>query len=162
MTEAWQDELAATTLAECWRRFPLRRSVSLEWRAYRTTAGMADLRRNVVLLGPKVLNTPEKLVATLRHEYAHLMAVDRHGLRGRGHGAAWTQAMADLGEPCEVYHRYECQRNQARRVIIYHCAKCGLQFQRRRQLPRRGKYLHRGCGGLIRLQEIVPVAVSAE
>lgn len=162
MIQPWQTELAAATLAELVAKFPLRRPVSVEWRGYRTTAGMADLRRNVILLGPRVLNTQEKLVSTLKHEFAHLLAVDRHGLRGRGHGAAWTQAMADLGEPREVYHRYEVRRNQARSLAIYRCERCGVEFQRRRQLPKRGRYVHIHCGGSLRLKEIVAIAASAE
>lgn len=160
--QAWQAEAASRLVQELFAEFPLKRPVAVQWRNYRTTAGMADFRDNAILLGHRVLDTPDKLAATLRHEYAHLLAFDRYGLRGRGHGPAWIQAMRDLGQAPEVYHRYECKRNQPRRVVIYVCAKCGTELPRLRRLPQRRRYLHASCGGTIRFKEIRAVTPSAE
>lgn len=122
----------------------------LEWRRYRTTAGTANFQRWSICLSAHVLDDLEKLERTLKHEYAHLLAFARFGARrGRGHGPAWRACMHELGEPPEVYHRYEVQRNQARQEVHYRCVQCGVTIVRRRQLPKRKKYSHRGCGGAI-------------
>ncbi|MBV6458790.1 MAG: Protein SprT [Fimbriimonadaceae bacterium] len=140
-------ELTERLLVELTRSFPLKRRASLEWRNLRTTAGLADLKRFRIVLSTLVLVDAESAERTLKHEYAHLLAVDRQGLRGRGHGKAWKQAMRDLGEEPSVCHSYDCRRNVSRQVVTYRCAKCETSFDRRRRLPKGRRFLHSGCGG---------------
>ena len=131
-------------------RFPMSKRPNLIWRPYRTTAGMAHLDTWSISLGAKVLITQTRMRETLLHEYAHLLAVHRHGMKARGHGEAWKQAMRDLGLPPEVHHQYECERNQPRQLVRYRCERCQFEFTRRRRLTRGRTYLHIRCGGKIR------------
>lgn len=91
---------------------------------------------------------------TLLHEYAHLLAVARHGNKAGNHGPAWQKAMRDLGREPIVRHTYEVERNARRQQVIYKCTKCSKEFARGRKLPRGRKYLHAACGGPIRLVRV--------
>lgn len=134
---------------------PLGYRPALEWRPFRTTAGMAYFRRRAIGLGAAVLTTPERLTDTLVHEYAHLLAFARHGARGVGHGPAWRQAMTELGaEPC-VHHTYAVARNAPRQRVVYRCVRCGAAIERRRRLPKGTTYVHAGCGGGLKLTQVV-------
>lgn len=135
-------------------KFPLKRPLLLCWASYRTTAGMADFRQNAILLGAAVCKTEVDIRATVRHEYAHLLAFDRAGRKGTGHGPVWRQAMHDLGEPPTVKHRLDCNRNVPRQIVTYTCQKCGAKIERRRRLPKSRIYYHLGCSGRIVLEEI--------
>lgn len=134
-------------LAELWRDFPLSRPVSLEWRRFRTTAGVAVYNRNVIGLSINLLGEDERLRSTLVHEYAHLLAYDRFGRAGANHGPAWRAAMRDLGAEPIVRHSWECARNTPRTMAVYRCRKCNAEFRRLRILRRRVK--HATCGGLV-------------
>lgn len=147
-------ELAQSTVAELVRRFPLQRVVHLEWRAYRTSAGTAHFPTNTIALSRRLLQNPDSLVRTVKHEFAHLLAFDRAGIRGTGHGAAWRQAMIDLGEDPKVHHDYDCQRNRPRQQAVYRCQRCQAMIHRARRLPRRRLYVHANCGGRLVLVEI--------
>lgn len=149
LTPEEQEMLARAILAEASARFPLRRPVHLEWRNYRTTAGLAQYRSNSIFLARHLLRDRESLRATLLHEYAHLLAFQRHGRKGVGHGTAWRKAMEDLGQTPEVRHSLDCRRNEIRQVVVLQCATCGAEFIRARMLNRRRKYFHVGCGGAI-------------
>lgn len=140
-------DLAISLIEELQTRYPLKRRVTLEWRELRTTAGLANWAQYRIILSRQLMTDADRLERTLKHEYAHLLAVDRHGRRAAGHGAAWKQAMHDLGETPEVCHTYDCRRNESRQVVVYRCAKCLEAFERRRRLPRGRKFLHFGCGG---------------
>lgn len=132
----------------------------VEWRGYRVTAGMAYYRLGVIGLSSRVLKTPEAVRKTLAHEYAHLLAVHRHGRKAANHGPHWQRAMLDIGEVPEVRHRYEVERNVARQQVVYQCGKCGAQIVRKRRLPGRRRYLHVGCGGLIRFVAVERLITS--
>jgi SprT protein len=134
--------------------FPLGYRPALEWRPFRTTAGMAYYRRRAIGLGAAVLTTPERLRDTLVHEYAHLLAFARHGARGVGHGPAWRRAMHDLGAEPRVRHAYEAVRNVPRQRVLYRCLRCGAAIERRRRLPKGRTYVHARCGGGLRLEEV--------
>lgn len=146
LAEGELDRLCAT--------FPLGYRPALEWRPFRTTAGMAYFRRRAIGLGAAVLTTPERLVDTLVHEYAHLLAFARHGAGGLGHGPAWRQAMADLGAEPRVHHAYEVARNAPRQRVVYRCVRCGAAIERRRRLPKGRTYVHARCGGGLRLEGV--------
>ena len=127
----------------------------LTWKKLRVTAGIAFYNKREIVLSSLVLNTPERLENTLKHEYAHLLAVSRHGMKaGAGHGQAWRQAMRDLGLKPTVHHNYEVQRNSTRQKVVYRCMKCGTQVDRARRLPRRRRYVHANCGGALRLESV--------
>lgn len=134
--------------------FPIGYRPSLVWKGLRVSAGMAYFRAKTIGLSRNILDTEEKLEITLKHEYAHLMAYARHGRKGVGHGDAWKQAMADLGVKAEVRHRYEVLRNEKRQQVSYLCTRCGILIHRTRRLPKRRKYIHVNCGGMLKLQAI--------
>ena len=139
LAERELDRLCAT--------FPLGYRPAIEWRPFRTTAGMAYYKRRAIGLGAAVLTTRERLVDTLVHEYAHLLAFVRQGPGGVGHGASWQRAMCDLGAEPRVRHTYEVARNAARQRVVYRCVRCGTAIERRRRFPRNRVYVHAACGG---------------
>lgn len=152
---------AESCLADLMARHPLPYAPRIEWRNYRVTAGMAYYRIGVIGLSYHVLTTPGMVVDTLTHEYAHLLAVARHGVRAAGHGPAWRQAMRDLGQEPKVRHNYEVVRNERRQRVTYRCLKCGKQFDRPRRLPQHRKYVHASCGGDLRLVSVTRVTGDA-
>ncbi len=147
-------ELAERELDRLCAAFPLGYRPAIEWRPFRTTAGMAYFRRKAIGLGAKLLTTPERLADTLVHEYAHLLAFTRHGGRGTGHGPLWRQAMVELGAAPHVRHTYEVARNATRQSVLYRCVRCGASIERRRRLPRNRVYVHAACGGGLRLERV--------
>ena len=153
---------AQTALAEAIGRFPMSYVPALEWRRYSVTAGMAHYQHGLISLSAVVLKDPEHIRETLLHEYAHLLAYDRHGRKGTGHGKHWKQAMVDLGLEPKVHHHYEVTRNQSRQVVVYRCKKCGVSFERKRQFQRRKKYFHQRCGGQITLVEVQRATLPTE
>ncbi len=120
----------------------------------RVSAGMAYYRTGVIGLSSKILDTEEKVRSTLVHEYAHLLAVDRHGRKAASHGPIWRQTMIELGAEPTVRHRYEVERNQPRQKVEYRCVKCGKLIERSRRLPKRRRYVHATCGGNLRLHAV--------
>lgn len=144
---------ASQILTEIQRKFPLKKPAILEWRRYRVTAGMAHYQAGLITLSVHVLKDSDQLRDTLLHEYAHLLAFDRHGRNGVGHGVAWRRAMNDLGQPAKVYHKYEVTRNSPRFRHVYACAKCGEKIERHRRLAAKRQYFHRTCGGAIKFVE---------
>jgi len=147
-------DLANAELDRLCAAFPLGYRPALEWRRFRTTAGIAYFRRRAIGLGAAVLTTPERLKDTLIHEYAHLLAFRRFGQAGRGHSAPWRQAMVDLGAEPRVRHTYEVARNAPRQSVIYRCVRCGTSIERRRRLPQSRVYVHAACGGGLKLESI--------
>jgi len=157
LTPDEQDLLVVRELRALCETHPTGKAVAWRWGRFRTTAGTADFNAWCINLNRKLLNTEERLLSTLRHEYAHLLAVARKGRDARGHGEPWEQAMRDVGEPIEVKHKYECTRNQPRQKVWYRCARCGAEMPRLRRLPKRRKYMHSGCGGAIQFVRIEPI-----
>ena len=139
LAESWLDELM--------QAIPLRSRPVIEWRGYRVSAGMAYFRARVIGLSRHVIRNAEQLHTTLVHEYAHLVAYERHGRAGAGHGPAWRQAMIELGAQPKRTHQYEVQRNQAKKEVGYQCLKCGAIIKRKRRLPKNRLYLHATCMG---------------
>lgn len=152
--------LARAKLDELCQSHPTGKSIRLEFRPFRTTAGRANYRDWVIQLSGYVLDTEEKLMDTLVHEYAHLLAIARHGVRAKGHGEPWRACMRELGASPTVKHTYECVRNERRQQVVYRCAKCGIEISRHRRLPRKRKYLHSGCGGEVVFSEMRLLASS--
>lgn len=155
-------DAARQALVEAESQFPLSFTPELEWRRYSVTAGMAHYQQGLISLSAIVLKEPNQVRETLLHEYAHLLAFDRHGRKGVGHGRHWRQAMVDLGLEPKVHHQYEVVRNQARQTVVYRCKKCGETFARKRRLPQRKRYFHRQCGGQIALLEVQRATTQKE
>jgi SprT protein len=126
----------------------------LVWRGYRVTAGLAYYKTGIIGLSTRVLKDEKSVVDTLTHEYAHLLAVVRGGLRAAGHGPEWQRAMRDLGLEPKVRHNYEVERNTARQTVTYVCVRCGRSVVRNRRLPKRRRYVHANCGGDLRLSKV--------
>jgi predicted SprT family Zn-dependent metalloprotease len=153
------DKFARALLLETCERFPMGYDPILSWRSMPVTAGVAEYQTRTIGLSAKVLIDEERVRVTLLHEYAHLLAVARKGMKEKGHGPAWRQAMVDLGLKPEVHHQYDVQRNQKRRVVVYRCIRCAMTFEKSRRFPQGRRYLHRGCGGALHLDGIM-VATS--
>lgn len=157
------EEFANDLLAQLCRDFPLGYEPELIWKNLRVSAGLAYYSRpGRIALSAKILKTEEQVSVTLRHEYAHLLAVSRYGMREKGHGAGWRKAMADLGLEPEVHHNYEVERIKPKHLAIYKCQRCGEQFARRRRLPRGRKYMHIRCGGVLSFLEIREATTEAK
>jgi SprT protein len=154
LAEHWLEELLA--------RFPLKKRPKLVWRNLRVSAGIADYRNCEIRLSRTLLTDAERLRSTLLHEFAHHLAYERAGRTGANHGEPWRQAMRDLGEKPEVYHRYEVERKLKFKPHVYRCLKCGSEFRRLRRIPRNRIYEHVNCGGRLRFDrtETSPPSVS--
>lgn len=146
--------LAEEILTDLMARFPLRHRPELLWKGLRVSAGMAYYRINRIGLSRYLLTDEDRLRSTLIHEYAHLLAYERHGQKAAGHGPLWKKAMLDLGAKPERTHCYQVERNTARQVVIYQCKRCGANIQRSRRLPLRRKYVHAQCGGGLKLVSV--------
>lgn len=154
-------EAANACLADLCARFPLGYEPVLVWRAYRVSAGLAYYKKGVIGLSTRVLTDESHVIDTLIHEYAHLLAVARHGVRAAGHGEPWQQAMRDLGQEAKVRHNYPVERNVSRQQVTYVCVKCGKSFIRTRRLPRKRRYVHARCGGDLRLTKVEQITQEA-
>jgi predicted SprT family Zn-dependent metalloprotease len=140
------EEMLTTLMTAC----PIGYRPKILWkRQLRVSAGMAYMGRGEIGLSVHLITTPERLQSTLVHEYAHLVAFQRYGRKGLGHGKPWRDAMRELGAPPEVYHRYEVVRNRANNPVHYKCVKCGATFTRRKVIRNLSTVRHRACHGVI-------------
>lgn len=151
MSDLDMEKSAERILAELGSEFPLRELPEIIWKNLRVTAGIAYYRSNRIALSRILLVDEARLRTTLVHEYAHLLAVERHGPKAANHGRLWQQAMRELGAEPKRTHEYEVQRNAPRQRVAYKCKRCGAEFVRTRRLPRRKTYIHADCGGGLRL-----------
>src|SRR5882724_7765799 len=71
----------------------------VEWNSrLKTAAGRADYRQKLISLNPRLLEHPDEIDRTLRHELAHVLAQFRAGRRRiLPHGEEWRTACRDLG-----------------------------------------------------------------
>ena len=144
------EDAASELLAQLCAKHPLGYRPKVVWKNYRVSAGMAFYRIGVIALSRLVLDDEPKMIDTLKHEYAHLMAYAKHGRKGVGHGAPWEEAMVELGLEVRVQHNYPVQRNRQRQQVAYTCQRCGVLLVRAKRLPKRRRYSHVGCGGSIK------------
>ena len=145
---------AQGALEDAFAAHPIGVKPRLIWKNYRVTAGTAHCGTWTIALSQLILESEEQVRVTVLHEYAHLLAVYRHGRKAANHGRAWRQAMADLGLDPIVTHRYPVIRNQpSENAVEYICEKCGTVITRRRRLSRSKLWSHRGCGGLVKLRK---------
>jgi len=113
--------------------------VRVEWnRRLQTAAGRADYRQKLISLNRRLIEHPEEIDRTLRHELAHILAQFRAGRRQISpHGPEWRQACHDLGiageKRCHVLP-FPGKRYAPR--FIYRCPNCRRDFPRVRKLRR--------------------------
>lgn len=155
------EALAESLLDELALRNPVGYRPRLEWRNLRVTAGLAFYKEGLIVLSRLVVTDAERLRVTLLHEYAHLLAFARQGMRGAGHGPAWQAAMRELGLPPNVRHAYDVRRNERRQAVTYRCLRCGSALERHRRLPRRRKWMHAGCGGALKLESVKSITARS-
>lgn len=146
--------LAEAELDRLCRYHPVGYRPTIMWKNLRVTAGVAYYRKRAIGLSSLLITDRYRLRATVIHEYAHLLAVARYGLRAGGHGAEWGQAMRELGADPVIRHCYVVQRNAKHQKVVYKCLKCGTRLDRARRLPQRKRYVHAECGGDLKLLEI--------
>ena len=111
----------------------------VEWNSrLRTAAGRADYRQKLISLNPRLVEHPEEIDRTLRHELAHVLAQFRAGRRRiPPHGAEWQQACRDLGIPDEKRcHTLPFPAKRYAPRFIYCCPNCRRDFPRVRKIKR--------------------------
>lgn len=136
--------------------FPIGYCPTLVWKSLRVSAGLARYQDRTIVLSRNILTDFDRLNLTLKHEYAHLMAVARHGRKAANHGPYWQMAMRELGLEPIVRHSYEVERNAKRQQVGYRCRGCGALITRSKRLPKGRKYVHAVCGGALRLESVEP------
>jgi SprT protein len=111
----------------------------VEWNSrLKTAAGRADYREKLVSLNPRLIEHPDEIDRTLRHELAHILAQFRAGRRRiLPHGNEWRQACVDLG----MAHEKRCHNLPfpARTYVarfVYCCPNCHQEFPRVRRVRR--------------------------
>jgi len=111
----------------------------IEWNSrLQTAAGRADYRQKLISLNPRLVEHPEEIDRTLRHELAHLLAQFRTGRRRISpHGPEWQQACCDLGIAGERRcHTLPFPAKQYAPCFIYRCPNCQRDFPRVRKIKR--------------------------
>ena len=111
----------------------------VEWNSrLKTAAGRADYREKLISLNPRLIEHPEEIDLTLRHELAHILAQFRAGRRRISpHGTEWKQACRDLGIPGEKRcHTLPFPANRHAPRYIYRCPNCRRDFPRVRKIKR--------------------------
>jgi predicted SprT family Zn-dependent metalloprotease len=111
----------------------------LEWNSrLKTAAGRADHRQKLISLNPRLVEHPEEIDRTLRHELAHILAQFRAGRRRISpHGSEWQQACRDLGIAGEKRcHTLPFPAKSYAPRFIYRCPNCRRDFPRVRRIKR--------------------------
>jgi len=115
------------------------RELRVEWNSrLKTAAGRADYREKLISLNPRLIEHPEEIDRTLRHELAHILAQFRAGRRKISpHGAEWQRACVDLGIADEKRcHTLPFPARTYAARFIYRCPKCRQEFPRVRRVRR--------------------------
>jgi predicted SprT family Zn-dependent metalloprotease len=106
----------------------------VEWNVrLKTAAGRADHRQKLISLNPRLVEHPEEIDRTLRHELAHILAQFREKSRRRisPHGPEWQQACRDLGIAGEKRcHTLPFPAKSYAPRFIYCCPNCRRDFPR--------------------------------
>ena len=138
------DDLLTEQARELFREVgadPLAAKTVVAWNSrLTTTAGLAQYRKNLVTLNPKLREFGmEEIDRTLRHELAHLLAHYRAGRRRIApHGPDWRKACRDLGLPDEKRcHDLPLPRRTVERQYFYRCKACATIYPRVRPFRKR-------------------------
>ena len=111
----------------------------VEWNPrLKTAAGRADYREKLIWLNPRLIEHPDEIDRTLRHELAHILAQFRAGRRRiPPHGGEWRQACVDLGIADEKRcHNLPFPGRTYARRFVYRCPNCRQEFPRVRRMRR--------------------------
>ena len=111
----------------------------VEWNPrLKTAAGRADYREKLISLNPRLIEHPNEIDRTLRHELAHILAQFRAGrLKVLPHGSEWQQACVDLGIADEKRcHNLPFPARTYAARFIYRCPNCRQEFARVRRVRR--------------------------
>jgi SprT protein len=111
----------------------------VEWNLrLKTAAGRADYRQKLISLNPRLLEHPDEIDRTLRHELAHLLAQFRAGRRTiLAHGEEWRTACRDLGIADEKRcHTLPFPARTCAARFVYRCPNCRQEFLRVRRVRR--------------------------
>lgn len=154
-------EQAIVSLSRCMGQAPMKHPPEIIWRRLRSSAGLARFQRNEIILSSLILQSIESVESTLVHEYAHLLAFERHGKKAANHGPFWQECMVELGQEPKRCHRYETPARQ-HSIIKYRCKKCGFILERKRLFPKGRIYLHRQCEGRLELLEVWRPGVGSD
>jgi SprT protein len=115
------------------------RVLRVEWNSrLKTAAGRADYRQKLISLNPRLLEHPNEIDRTLRHELAHILARFRAGRRRISpHGGEWQQACVDLGITDEKRcHNLPFPARTYAARFVYRCPNCRQEFPRVRRVRR--------------------------
>jgi SprT protein len=116
------------------------KELRVEWNSrLKTAAGRADYRQKLISLNPRLVEHPEEIDRTLRHELAHILAQFREKSRRRilPHGPEWQQACRDLGIADEKRcHTLPFPAKRYAPRFIYRCPNCRRDFPRVRKIKR--------------------------
>lgn len=96
------------------------------------------------------------LADTFLHEVAHAcdhLSRKRWGAYRQAHGPSWQAWALALGiQPQARGRSEELERlYQERLKVVAVCSRCGFELRRLRRLNRRHSYVHKTCGGVLRL-----------
>ena len=111
----------------------------VEWTSrLKTAAGRADCRQKLISLNPRLIEHPNEIDRTLRHELAHILAQFRAGRRRiPPHGGEWQQACVDLGIADEKRcHNLPFPARIYAARFVYRCPNCRQEFPRVRRVRR--------------------------
>jgi SprT protein len=112
----------------------------VEWNSrLQTAAGRADYGQKLISLHPRLIEHPEEIDRTLRHELAHILAQFRARRRRISpHGPEWRQACRDLGIAGEKRcHTLPFAAKRYAPRFIYRCPNCRRDFPRVRKIKRK-------------------------
>lgn len=138
--------------------------------------GQAFPGRNVIRLNPVYLNahTDHYIATTVPHEWAHIAACHKYGMRIAAHGPEWKATMRQVGVQPTRCHNYtvpegvKVGKQRAKYKCV--CAKCDSVIEVgakvRSKLEAGATYKHNRCGGRIVVAgqatpASAPVAVSS-
>lgn len=108
--------------------------------------GQTRYRKKEIGLSSKivVLNTPDRVEQTIRHEIAHALVGP-----GQGHNAVWKAKCLEVGAPPRAcYVESETATPPTPWKLV--CDRCSYEIARARR--GNGRYGHRGCGGEMHYQ----------
>jgi SprT protein len=111
----------------------------VEWNPQlKTAAGRADYHEKLISLNPRLIEHPDEIDRTLRHELAHILAQFRAGRRRISpHGGEWRNACVDLGIADEKRcHNLPFPARTYAARFIYRCPNCHQEFPRVRRVRR--------------------------
>jgi predicted SprT family Zn-dependent metalloprotease len=98
---------------------------------YQRTAGRAIYGERTIMIKDAILDFPDQLDDTLRHEVAHFLAYDKYG--ESGHGTTWKLCCAITGAKPVQFIELTAANEAALYRYRYECGSgCAIQAHKRR------------------------------